>query len=203
MKKFEKIMLYAALLGLVLMLLNFPLSSVILFFSMLLLSCLYFYLGFTLFNNILLRKAFKSESYKGIKSTRIALSVGFGWGLSTLTVGILFYFLNYPLQRSFINVGIISTSIFLALILIISHREFKKQQGIIVRAAGAILIGIILIILPDYYLEKVQYRNHPGYLDAMIKLEADPNNEKLIEEFEEEKLRMILGDEYETLIKKE
>jgi uncharacterized membrane protein len=196
MKKLERILLMIAAFGLMFKLLNFPLSGLLLFISLMILGSLYFYLGFALFNNIPLKHAFKSESYKEIKTIQVVLSVCFGLGLSILIIGILFTLQNYPMQRIFISIGIITTALFLLLNLIVSRAELKKQNGKVLRAAVFIIIGVILLIIPPYSLDKIQYRNHPGYVEALIKLEEDPNNEELIKQFEKERLKMILGDEY-------
>lgn len=197
MKKLERILILIAAFGLMFKLLNFPLSGLLLFISLMILGSLYFYLGFALFNNIQLKHAFKSESYKEIKTIQVVLSVCFGLGLSILTIGILFTLQNYPMQRIFISVGIITTALFLLLNLIVSRAELKTQNGKVLRAAVFIIIGVILLIIPPYSLDKIQYRNHPDYIEALIKLESDPNNEELIKQFEKEKFKMIMGDEYE------
>ena len=129
MKRFEKILILIATIGLIFRLLNVPLSGLLLFISMLLISSLYFYLGFAFFNNIPLRNAFKSEYYKEIKSIQVVLSVGFGWGLSTLTIGILFSLQNYPMQGLFINVGVFITALLLLLNLIVNRTNLKNNKG--------------------------------------------------------------------------
>ncbi len=195
MKKFEIVMVVFAIIGICFKLFNLPLSSMFLFVSLLLLSSMYFYLGFAFFNNIKLKNAFKSGSYTGIKPLRIVFSVGFGWGLSILVIGILFGFLSYPLESLLIKTGIVTTLLFLILLLVQGKAEIRKKYGIIIRAAIFLVLGIAMLYLPPYFLDKIQYRNHPDYLEVLIKLKEDPDNEEFAIQFEEEHQKMVLRDE--------
>ncbi len=67
MKKLEKILYAIAIAGFFMKLLNVPLSSMVIFLSLMIISGMYLVLGFAFFSNIPLKGAFNSDTYKGIK----------------------------------------------------------------------------------------------------------------------------------------
>ncbi|MDX2415828.1 MAG: hypothetical protein QNK33_11610 [Bacteroidales bacterium] len=194
MKKFEKIFYAIAIAGFIMKLLNIHLSSMIIFLSLLIVSGMYLCLGFAFFNNIPLKGAFKSDTYKGIKSIQVIGSAGLGWGLSMLLIGIMFEILKYPMSRIFLIFGIIISLIFIILLLILYYR--RKNTAIktqLIRGIVLVSISIIFLALPAYSIEKVQYRNHPEIMDILIELDQDPSNEALKELFMEEKYKIELA----------
>ena len=147
---------------------------------------MYLLLGFAFFSNIPLKGAFKSDMYKGIKSIQVIGGAGLGWGLSIILIGIMFAILKYPMSSLLMIVGIIFSLIFIILLLILLYRlnntAIKTQ---LTRGIVLVSITIILLALPAYSIEKVQYRNHPEILEELMKLDQDPNNEALKEVFME------------------
>lgn len=149
MKQLEKILLVIAILGFVLKMMEIQYSSYVLFISIVILSIIYLFLGFALFNNVRFRNIFKSDSFNSIKAIRLILTVGFGWGLSILSMGILFGILSYPMKEIFLLTGLILTTIFLIILLIIHAKDkFKNLFGIILRGLIMIIIAITLLALP-------------------------------------------------------
>lgn len=148
MKKLELILIAGAVVGLLLALLNVPHHSVIVSFLFMLLSLLYFYFGFALFNGIHLRKIFKAESYKGIGTWRIAIAIGAGIALSDLTVGFMLAILDYPMASSFLTFGLVLTSIMLFLASVRNAKE-KNQfyRNIILRCAVFIILGVVALLI--------------------------------------------------------
>ena len=156
MKKLEMILIIGAIIGLLLTLFNTPLDSLIVSGFFITLSCLYYILGFALFNNIPLRKIFKADSYKGIGTWRILTAIGTGIALSILTIGIVCSALNYPMAGTFLVVGIVLTAIIIILALTKNAQE-KEQfyRNIILRCLVFLIIAIIFLLLPGHLFEKL------------------------------------------------
>jgi hypothetical protein len=154
MKKTELILIIGAIIGLLLVLFNTPLDSLIVSVFFITLSCLYYILGFALFNNIPLRKIFKADSYKGIGTWRILTAIGTGIALSILTIGIMCSALNYPMAGTFIVVGIVLAAINIILALI-KNAQKKEQfyRNIILRCLVFLIIAVIFLLLPGHLFE--------------------------------------------------
>jgi hypothetical protein len=150
MKKLEMILIAGAIIGLLLSLFNVPVHTLIVSAFFLVLSLLYFYLGFALFNGIHLRKIFTAESYKGLGSWRIGVAIGTGIAISQITIGIMSTILDYPMAKTLIQVGLVFTAVMLLVAYIKSAKE-KHQfyRNIILRCAVFIIIAIIFLLLPE------------------------------------------------------
>ncbi len=74
MKKLEIILIIGSVIGVLMAVLNVPLNALVVSVFFLMLSLLYLYLGFALFNDIPLRKIFNPKSYKGIGTWRIFIA---------------------------------------------------------------------------------------------------------------------------------
>ena len=151
MKKLEIILIIGAIIGLLLALFNTPLDSLIVSVFFITLSCLYFCLGFALFNNIALRKIFEADSYKGIGTWRILIAIGAGLALSILTIGFMFAILSYPLAKTLLVVGIVLAAIIITLALVKNAQE-KNQfyRNIILRSFVFAIIAVIFLLLPGH-----------------------------------------------------
>jgi uncharacterized membrane protein len=156
MKKLEIILNTGAIIGLLLVLFNTPLDSLIASVFFITLSCLYYILGFALFNNIPLRKIFKADSYKGIGTWRILIAIGTGIALSILTIGIMCSALNYPMAVTFLVVGIVLTAIIITLALIRNAQE-KNQfyRNITLRSFVFVIIAVIFLLLPGHLFRTI------------------------------------------------
>jgi len=155
-KKLEIILIIGAFLGLLLALLNVPLSSPIVSIFCVALGILYFYLGFVLFNGIPLRRIFDPESYKGIGSWRIATAVGTGIALSILTIGFMFAVLSYPMANTLLIAGLASTAVVFILAIAGSAREKNIfYRDIIIRCVVFLAITILFLCIPEHIFEKL------------------------------------------------
>jgi uncharacterized membrane protein len=154
MKKLEMILILGAIIGLLLMLFNTPLDSLIASVFFITLSCLYYILGFALFNNIPARKIFKADSYKGIGTWRILIAIGTGIALSILTIGFMFTILNYPVAKTLLVVGIVLGAIIIILALIKNAQE-KNQfyRNITLRSLVFLIIAVLFLLLPGHLFE--------------------------------------------------
>jgi len=155
MKKLEIILIIGAAIGILMMFLNVPLNSLVVSVCFLMLSVLYFYLGFALFNGIHLRKMFNPESYKGLGTWRILLAIGTGVALSELTIGIMFTIRNYPMAKSLITFGIVLAAIVMIMAVAKNASEKNPFYGnIILRCLIFIVIAVIFLVLPGQIFEK-------------------------------------------------
>lgn len=155
MKRIEMILIVGAVVGLLLTLLNVPLNSLILSVFCVALGLLYLYLGFALFNGIRFRNILKAESYKGVGPWRIAIAIGTGIALSNLTMGFMFFILNYPMAKTLLTFGIVLAVIMVILSLIKNARE-KNQfyKNIILKCLVFIIIAVIFLLIPGNIFEK-------------------------------------------------
>ena len=154
MKKFEIILIIGAIIGLLLALFNIPLDSLIVSVFFMTLGCLYFYLGFALFNGIRLRNIFKADSYKGIGTWKILTAIGTGITLSILTIGFMFFILNYPMAVTFLAVGIALAAIIIILALIKNATERISFPNIILRCIVFLIIAVIFILFTGTYIRE-------------------------------------------------
>jgi len=116
--------------------------------SLTLLAMQYFFLSFILFNKIKLKNIFQNETYKNIPPAKIIGTIGFGIGLSTLLMGILFEFLHWPGGDINIYSGI--TVIFIIFIVsIIKYLKTKSKYyiPIFIRFFIWTFIGIISLFI--------------------------------------------------------
>ena len=154
MKKLEIILITGAIIVLLLVLFNTPLDSLIASVFFITLSCLYYILGFALFNNIQARKIFKADSYKGIGTWRILIAIGTGIALSILTTGFRFTILSYPAAKTLLVIGLVFVTIIIILALIKNAQE-KNQfyKNITLRCLTFLIIAVIFLLLPGHLFE--------------------------------------------------
>lgn len=156
MKKLEILLIAGAVVGLILVLLNTPLSSLIVSLFFVALGLLYFYLGFALFNGIRLRNIFKADSYKGVGPWRIALAIGTGIALSNLTMGYMYSILIFPMADTLLAFGIVLAVIMIVLALIKNTRDKEPfYRTIILRCLVFLVIAIAFLLIPGQIFEKL------------------------------------------------
>lgn len=143
------ILIAGAVVGLLMTLFDIPLNTLIVSLFFLVLALLYIYLGFALFNNVGFRNIFKAESFKGLGPWRIALAIGTGVALSTLTVGFMFSILGYPMADTILIYGIVLAVIMIILALIIYGRDNNTfYRNIILRCVIFLIIAVVFLLLP-------------------------------------------------------
>lgn len=148
MKKLEKVLIAGAIIGFLMALFKVPYHSVIVSVFLLALGVIYLYLGFALFNDIPFNKIFKSESYQGVGTWRIAIAIGTGLGLSQLTTGFMFALNDYPMTRSLLSYGLVITALMLLLALIRNSREKHRfYMNTALRCSVFIILGIISLVV--------------------------------------------------------
>ena len=130
MKRFEIIFGIVFLIAVIFKIADWPGGSILGTISLTLLACFYFLFGFAFFNKIRLKNIFSKDSYKEISVLRIIGSIGFGWGLSTVCMGILFKMMHWPGGNIQLGVGL--TQIFVITIIALikffqSKNDFYKN----------------------------------------------------------------------------
>ncbi|MFB0925122.1 MAG: hypothetical protein QMB65_07550 [Vicingaceae bacterium] len=171
MKKTEKILIGIAILAIVLKYFFIPESGALFTFSMMILSFIYFYLGFILFNNIRLRKVFKKESYKGISKLKIVGAICTGAALSLITIGFLFKGQHWPGADFNLLIGVICCSV----VLIISLIKYNKSKSEYYNK----ILGFLMYLLPTRTFVNFRFRNYPKYLEVYDEFEKDQSNNTL------------------------
>jgi len=168
-----------------------PGTGVLLMLSSLCLLILYFYFSFALFNNIRLRKIFKSESYQDVSRQRITGAIGAGLAISAGLCGILFKLQSWPGASFNLYAGIITLFI-VSLVALVKYRRNKSQfyEKILVRTTVVFIVVFTLVMLPKDALLDFKYRNHPGYLNAVKEARLNPLNEELLNRLIEEREKM-------------
>lgn len=191
MNKTENIIAIIAIIALGLKLIFIEGSGLLTVITFMLLSIIYFYFGFALFNNIKLRKIFKKNSYNEVSSLRILGAVGSGAALSMTTLGIMYKFQSWEGAEIYLGTGLIG----LLIIVVIGGLKYSKNKdnyysNIFKRVAVFGSIGLILMLMPQTTWIAIKYRNEPAYVDAYKKAAADPENKELWDKVEEELERM-------------
>ncbi len=192
MKKTEIILLLLFLIALILESFHVQGSNILLFVSLLLISFLYFYLGFALFNNIRFKNIFKKKSYKNISSKRIIGATGTGFNLSIATIGILFKFLLWPGGNLLLMIATFGLSIITLISIIkIPKTKDKYYSKILKRVVIFGTLSLFLFLLPKETWLNWKHPNNPEYVKAIIDYEANPKNQELQKKRNEERDKML------------
>jgi hypothetical protein len=180
MKKTEKILIGLVIISILMKYLFIPGSGTLYIFSMGVLSSMYFYFGFLLFNDIRLRNIFKREAYQGISTWRIFGGIATGLALSIVFIGMLFKGQHWPGASFNLIVGIV-LSLVIGVIVIIKYGKDQSlyYKNILVRISISVLIGIVLVAISERTFVELRFRNHPKYIEAYDELQEDKSNNKL------------------------
>jgi len=193
MKLTEKIFAVAVVAGL---LLTFSLirgGPELFIISLLGLAGIYFALGFLLFNRIRLRDLTKKGLFENLTTIRIVFAVITGIALSIICVGALFKLMNLPGANEMLMFGVIIT--LLVSITAIVMRNKILVIPILIRTVVIGVAGSFLFFTPSLSIIKLQYRNHPAYIEAYTRYTEDPKNELLWEKSQLEYHRVWMSEE--------
>lgn len=157
-------------------------GSIIFLFAMLGLIGIYFYLSFALLNGIRFRDIFKKASYQNVSRNHIVASVCMGFAMSIIATGLLFTIMRW--KGAFIE--ILMGLMFITIPLIISVSKYLSTKHhfylrILKRAVPLYVLGLVIYNLPWHFWEKITYRNHPAYIQAMERAEENPTLENVME----------------------
>ncbi|MCK5847025.1 MAG: hypothetical protein KAG84_06275 [Bacteroidales bacterium] len=148
MKRLEKILGLLSLLSLIALIIEVPGGLLLSIVTMLFLSFIYYPFGFAFFNDILLRKIFKKDAYKGVSTWKIVGSIAVGISLSSALMGILFKINHWPGADFNLYVGLVT----MLLILIISvYKYLNTKSAFYLRIIKRVLIvgsiGILVWVI--------------------------------------------------------
>src|ERR1035437_6127180 len=158
MKRLELILAIIIAIAILMKLTLLPSAGIFLFFSIMMLSGIYYPFGFAFFNNIDLIEITKKASYKNISVKRIVGAISAGIGISIICTGILFKISHYPGASVMLYIGLDLTT----LVFIISLFRFFKSKdsfylNIYKRFAIIGAIGVLMAVLPPLTIDKIRY----------------------------------------------
>jgi len=171
MRIIEKILIALAAVALVFKISHYLGGGIMIVISLMMLSWLYMFLGFALFNGLGFRQLIKNESYKGIHAKQIIHAIAAGLAASVSLVGIVFKVQYWPGASFQLLDGIITG----AIVLVITFVSFIKQRKplhmrIFARLLPITLLSIIFYLTPTTLLFKIQ-RTSP---EIQAQILADP-----------------------------
>lgn len=198
MQKTEILLAFFALTGFILSLMLIPGSAIMSILSLSLLSMLYFYFGFALFNGISLRDIFKKQSYNGISGIRIAGAIGTGFALSVIVIGLLFKTRYWPGASAMLITGL--PCLLIIIILAGIRYMFGKDlyySRILKRTLPFAGLGLLFMFITYADLAAIKYRNHPEYVNALRESEKYPDSLELWNRAEAERQKFEGSDDYD------
>ena len=157
-------------------------SSELLIFTVLLLSGLYFWLGFAVLNRIKLTKLFKKESYRDVSILRLIGSALLGIQLSFAPLGILYSLLMWPFNKEMnylAGFGLFLFCIVCIIRLMTSKSNLKFYWANLLRIIPYTIICLIFFYMPKYSILKYKYKGHDDFIKAAIEYYEDDTNEVL------------------------
>lgn len=159
------------------------------------LSSLYFYFSFAMFNNVRLKDIFKKSSYKGVKSMRIIGAIAVGMQLSIVILAALFKLMMWPGTIAMAIMG----GLGLGIILIISLLKYAKSKSgfytnILKRVVPYLAVVIGIFFTPQYAILEYKYKDSPAYINAVKVVDKDPENKELQRKVVEERKKLDLEE---------
>src|SRR5690606_37881527 len=184
MNRTESVIFYVSVSMLILsFFIDFPGITALTVFSFVILSLMYFFLGFALFNNIGLRRLIKKQTFLDISSLRILGGVGAGFSLSLLLIGILFKVMFWPGSYTNLLIGTLLTCLVLLITLLKSRTTgFTHYSKLIIRSIVLLIVGIPLLFISNQQIASIKYRQDPQYRNALINVMNEPENEQFQKE---------------------
>ncbi|HCW06493.1 MAG TPA: hypothetical protein DGG95_03900 [Cytophagales bacterium] len=189
MKLIERIILLVFFLAILLKAGLFRGTRASLEISTLLLSMLYFYFGFALFNGIGFRAMFKKSSYAGVSVGKISGAIALGLALSSVLIGILFKLMFWPGANEMIMIG--GTGLLIILLVASVVMVIKKKsldsfyKGIFLRGSVALIFALVFFFTSQKSLIRFFHRDNPTFAELMIKAMGNPQDEELQRQLEE------------------
>jgi apolipoprotein N-acyltransferase len=121
-----------------------PGGGIFITLSLTILYCFYFLFGFALFNDIKFGNILKKDSYQGISALRMTGSIGTGWGLSAICMGILYKIQHWSGGGVMLSTGLV-TMFVIAIISLIKFLRSKDDfyKTILIRIAIIGGLGLI------------------------------------------------------------
>ncbi len=150
MKKAEYILIITSIIALIMKMFEIPFGALLFLISIMVLSLIYYPMGFAFFNNIRLRNIFKKKSYQGLKVSRIRGAIVAGIVVSTLLTGVLFTVMHYPGAQNLLIVGVFSAMVIFIVTFIKNRKVQSSYYSFVLSRIGFTgVMGVLLLIM--YY----------------------------------------------------
>jgi hypothetical protein len=165
MKKTEKTLIALIVIGQLMRLFDMVGGSLISLTATLLLTILYVFFGFALFNDIRFREIFRKGSL-GIGRREIGLSILFGVALGISITGVVFKLQIFTEANIVLSIGIALVAISLAIL----AKKFKKTRLYSQTIVRTMIIGgisIVLLATPINWLVDVYYFRDPDQAEII------------------------------------
>ncbi len=195
MKKTELITGIIAIIGIILNFMFVVGGVALTVVSLSFLSCIYFYFGFALFNNIGFRKMFKKASYEGKTAMRMVGAVATGFVLSMIIIGIMFKINIWIGSQAMLTTSILPL-IIITIIVVVRYIITKSSyyKAILIRLAIYGSIGIVFLFITSEKIVAFKYRNHPAYVEAFKTYLTDPHNAILLDKLDTERRKVYIEE---------
>lgn len=191
MKTTERILVSLFFIGVILSLTSLPGGFITLLFPSLLVSGMYFYFGFALFNEIPLKGLFKKEYHEKIPRMQVTTAIVTGIGLSIAIVGVLFKLQHLP-GASMMLFGGVLLSVVSTLLIIVN--KGKLQEGFVKRAFQRIVLfggmSLVLLMIPAKVWIEWEYQDQPELKKVLLQLQDSPSDSLLLEKEQELRNKM-------------
>ena len=179
-------------------------GSILVTLSLGVLADLYFLFGFALFNQIDFKEIFKSKSYTEINKHKIISSIIISIGFAMILVGAIFKFNHWPGSTLLLVFGTL-ISLISAVAFIFSY--FKSKDNFYLRVLKRIAIiatfSIMLTVISNSALARIQLRNNPDYIKAYEEYQKDPQNMELRKKMNLEYYKATVSkEEYELYLER-
>ncbi|MEP2770643.1 MAG: hypothetical protein ABJH05_00755 [Fulvivirga sp.] len=189
MKRLEKVLVVLILLGAIGSLLRIDYSNYIFLVGCTVISMLYFFFSFALFNDVKIRNITKPGSFKSIG--RVIGSIGLGIALSIVIIGIQFKFFVLVGSDNMLNIGstfLTIIGIVATIILIARNRQQPDfYLRVFKRLVPALLIGVISYITPGEYIIDIRYSDNPKLAELIKQSLHEPYDKELFNKIQKEK----------------
>lgn len=159
--------------------------------ALLLLSLIYTFLGFALFNDIRLRDVFRRSSYSGIPGWHIAGAVLTGLALSVACVAVMFKLQSWTGA----SIVLLFSFILCAPVVVVSilkmrgrHRLYYK--GMLTRTGIAGFIVFSLLCMPNRLMYRMLYFRYPTYVKALEEADRRRDDPEMWKKAQQERNRI-------------
>lgn len=178
-RQIEKYLVLAILVIMTLKLTNIFSSTILLLLLCMTLSILYFALGPGILNNNTLEEAIK---FVKKSPNQLHFSNVFGIGYAIIVMGFIWDILSLP-GSSLQLISGISILLVFSFILVITRQKYEQEfrKSVFIRTIIAIVIASFILAKPTHFYLKIQHRNNPEFIEAVIKATENPQDSLLWE----------------------
>lgn len=162
MKWIERVWLGILLVGVLFKIMHYPGGGILLIISIMVLSSLYSYFGFLLFNGIRLRDIFKKKAYSNATTWAILGAVYMGSAMSVMLLGILFRVQYYPGATVMLLTGVLFLGLGIGVYIIkltVSGSHFVVYNWYRVLPVFLVGSGFVFYTYSDSYKKDLQERD--------------------------------------------